>query len=632
MKPVLFNGAIDVVIVEQPDGTYKSGPFHIRFGKTATLFPHGQIVDITLNGFPVPNLHMRLGRAGDGFFINSPDTSYESDAESVSSDSNPSTPITRARSVEELSTSIFSRPDGTPDFPLSTSEGDTKSHKPISVGASIECLSDGEFSSDRPHRELIWEWGNFPKKSLEVEPSSSKNTARTTRYSESAVDTPIPEDGVYLDDIAKADQATKNSTAIDAGYKSDGEPPCEYQENPLDVKLSLCGKLEDSCKLTREEFYEKVVTWQEFKQDPIKIITNPNLVILYKSKYFNWTSELPSHIIKRLEDNHMPKRKPPRKTWFWQYSQQVENTPEVKISDASSNPDKLDAWKPKKRNRLTDEEIARLDLQPGKNHMDFHIISHVSVFLWHWTDKIVVSDVDGTITKSDIMGHVCPMIGIDWAHAGIAKLYSRIADSGYKFIYLSSRPITQHKSTRTYVQGVVQNDKYRLPEGPILVSPNSLINALHIEVVEKRPESFKIPCLQDLGSLFPEDCRPLAGGFGNKNNDVKAYLEAGIDSTRIFTINTNGDVRNEFLKQISTTYDELFWLADHYFPVIKNRTENNALPESFSHMRHASSGSSLSDSSLVDHKDYTSFSYWRNQNLLAVPPAKDSVSDVAEAP
>lgn len=48
------------------------------------------------------------------------------------------------------------------------------------------------------------------------------------------------------------------------------------------------------------------------------------------------------------------------------------------------------------------------------------------IFLWSANSKIVVSDVDGTITKSDVMGHVSYMLGRDWTHKGVAQLFSKI--------------------------------------------------------------------------------------------------------------------------------------------------------------------------------------------------------------
>jgi phosphatidate phosphatase LPIN len=46
------------------------------------------------------------------------------------------------------------------------------------------------------------------------------------------------------------------------------------------------------------------------------------------------------------------------------------------------------------------------------------------IFLWDHRTKIIISDVDGTITRSDFLGQVLPRLGRDWSHKGIAKLYT----------------------------------------------------------------------------------------------------------------------------------------------------------------------------------------------------------------
>lgn len=48
------------------------------------------------------------------------------------------------------------------------------------------------------------------------------------------------------------------------------------------------------------------------------------------------------------------------------------------------------------------------------------------IYFWDYTTKIVISDVDGTITKSDVLGHVLPRFGSDWSHPGIVELYQKI--------------------------------------------------------------------------------------------------------------------------------------------------------------------------------------------------------------
>ena len=52
---------------------------------------------------------------------------------------------------------------------------------------------------------------------------------------------------------------------------------------------------------------------------------------------------------------------------------------------------------------------------------------------------MVISDIDGTITKSDVLGHILPVIGRDWAQSGVAELFSKIRANGYHIMYLSAR-------------------------------------------------------------------------------------------------------------------------------------------------------------------------------------------------
>lgn len=42
-----LTGAIDVIVVEQPDGTFLCSPFHVRFGKLGVLRSREKIVSIS---------------------------------------------------------------------------------------------------------------------------------------------------------------------------------------------------------------------------------------------------------------------------------------------------------------------------------------------------------------------------------------------------------------------------------------------------------------------------------------------------------------------------------------------------------------------------------------------------------
>lgn len=43
-----LTGAIDVVVVEQPDGSFRCSPFHVRFGKLGVLRSREKVVSYML--------------------------------------------------------------------------------------------------------------------------------------------------------------------------------------------------------------------------------------------------------------------------------------------------------------------------------------------------------------------------------------------------------------------------------------------------------------------------------------------------------------------------------------------------------------------------------------------------------
>lgn len=188
------------------------------------------------------------------------------------------------------------------------------------------------------------------------------------------------------------------------------------------------------------------------------------------------------------------------------------------------------------------------------------------IYLWRYDDRVVVSDIDGTITKSDVLGHILPIIGNDWSQSGVAQLFTQIQDNGYKMLYLSARAIGQAAITREYLRSIRQGD-VTLPDGPLLLNPTSLMSALHREVIEKKPEEFKIACLRDIQTLFPTN--PFYAGYGNKINDVWAYRAVEISIPRIFTINHKGELRHALTNTFQSSYTSLVELAEYIFPPYK---------------------------------------------------------------
>lgn len=68
INPATLSGAIDVIVVEQEDGTLACSPFHVRFGKFSLLRPSEKKVEFRVNGVK-QDYAMKLGEGGEAFFV-----------------------------------------------------------------------------------------------------------------------------------------------------------------------------------------------------------------------------------------------------------------------------------------------------------------------------------------------------------------------------------------------------------------------------------------------------------------------------------------------------------------------------------------------------------------------------------
>ncbi|KAG2220762.1 hypothetical protein INT45_012255 [Circinella minor] len=229
--------------------------------------------------------------------------------------------------------------------------------------------------------------------------------------------------------------------------------------------------------------------------------------------------------------------------------------------------------------RLTSDQLKSLGLKKGANTVSFSVTTEyqgtatciAQIFFWNYDIQIVISDIDGTITKSDALGHVFNFIGKDWTHIGVAKLYTDIINNGYHMLYLTSRAIGQADYTRDYLKRVEQDGKYQLPPGPVIMSPDRLFTSFHREVIMRKPEVFKMACLRDIQRLFG-GYKPFYAGFGNRITDAISYRSVDVPASRIFTIDPNGDVKLELLLGFLSSYIDLTDLVDQIFPpIIKNK-------------------------------------------------------------
>ncbi|XP_068421593.1 phosphatidate phosphatase LPIN3 isoform X3 [Eschrichtius robustus] len=385
------------------------------------------------------------------------------------------------------------------------------------------------------------------------------------------------------------------------------------------VVLSLSGGLADSGDISVEKFNQHIVSYQDLAQNP-GLLDDPNLVVKINEKHYNWAvaasmilslqafqRNLPKCSARREkttarqqqlgekteapsseDDAPSPPLSPPAHTPAYKKSLRLSSnqiTPAYKKSLRLSSNQITPAYK--KSLRLSSNQIRRLNLQEGANNVVFSVTTQyqgtcrcrATIYLWKWDDRVIISDIDGTITKSDALGHILPQLGKDWTHQGITRLYHKIHLNGYKFLYCSARAIGMADLTKGYLQWVNERG-CGLPEGPILLSPSSLFSALHREVIEKKPEVFKIACLSDIQQLFLPQEQPFYAAFGNRPNDVTAYRQVGLPTSRIFTVNPRGELSQELMRNHKSTYERLGEVVELLFPpVARGPSTDLANPE-----------------------------------------------------
>ncbi|XP_062948418.1 phosphatidate phosphatase LPIN3 isoform X2 [Cynocephalus volans] len=412
-----------------------------------------------------------------------------------------------------------------------------------------------------------------------------------------------------------------------------GDPSLEHVQEPTPdtvdtIALSLCGGLSDSWDISLDKFNQHIISYQDLTQNP-GLLDDPNLVVKINDKHYNWAVAAPMILSLQAFQRNLPKstvdklekEKMPRKGGRWWFSWRRRDFPaeersaqrekteareqqgekiEVLSSDddapdspvileVPSPPPSIPAYTPtyKKSLRLSSDQIRHLNLQEGANDVVFSVTTQyqgtcrckATIYLWKWDDKVVISDIDGTITKSDALGHILPQLGKDWTHQGITSLYHKIHLNGYKFLYCSARAIGMADLTKGYLQWVSERG-CGLPKGPILLSPSSLFSALHREVIEKKPEVFKIACLSDIQQLFLPHRQPFYAAFGNRPNDVFAYQQVSLPASHIFTVNPRGELIQELMKNHKSTYERLGEVVELLFPpVARGPSTDLANPE-----------------------------------------------------
>ncbi|KAF2017658.1 LNS2-domain-containing protein [Aaosphaeria arxii CBS 175.79] len=590
INPATLSGAIDVIVVEQEDGSLACSPFHVRFGKFQLLRPSDKKVQFTVNDVK-QDYSMKLGEGGEAFFV------FETSA--AIPEEMQTSPLTSPAASPEQRPLEGPASDNLPDpEPLELDGSMDRRRGRLSMSVPPSDMMPSNFGHSRP---MSGDWSGY-----QIPRSNTDDLVPTTKST--LVDLDSKESGPLS--VSK-----EQATAWNSSSRRSASPPPLSPEEAMARAVKLSKQLLVSNipnKVTeRGDLMLDMTGYKSSEEEALRaeVFARKLLADELEGNYDIGTLiGADEHGNLWIYSSEEAKAEASRKLGFSLLGDEG-----LRSTDAISDPgyhsddaqsDTTAGYSPHMRRdsdsavgllsppqspdattggtksyaktlRLTSEQLKALDLRPGSNTMSFTVnrsTCQAYMFYWKHDTPIVISDIDGTITKSDALGHVLNMIGRDWTHLGVAKLYTDIVNNGYNIFYLTSRSVGQADTTRAYLNGVVQDEGYRLPKGPVIMSPDRTMAALRREIYLRKPEVFKMACLRDIMNLFnkPAGQTPFYAGFGNRLTDALSYRSVNIPSTRIFTINSNAEVSLDVLSLNSykTGYASMREIVDHFFPPV----------------------------------------------------------------
>lgn len=217
------------------------------------------------------------------------------------------------------------------------------------------------------------------------------------------------------------------------------------------------------------------------------------------------------------------------------------------------------------------------------------------IFLWSVHDKIIITDIDGTLTKSDVRGAFDSIVMQKFSHVhenvcsffnDLSQYRTTLEDNSeslrgkVRIVYLSSRPMKLIKATKKFIYSLSQfqseraagpegddrktvipcmaknddilnaissgNNTVNLPPGPIFLQTDSLSTVFMTEFIRKTTHEFKadtlarqivLPFVAAGQRSTTADLDLFLAGFGNRKTDLLAYEMVGLRRQNIYIIN-----------------------------------------------------------------------------------------------
>ena len=523
----LLSGSMDIIVIKQPSGQLRATPLRLRFSNYRVPKAGKKKVIVKVNG-NIVDVPMFLQKDGKAFIL--------------------------------LENKKY------------------KDNKEISVSKSLSNNFKFEKFDKNLNKIFIEPENNnnnsfflspSPKNNKNIKDKNIKNTNKKIKFKDNNINNDEENEEEIINNINIINEKDNN-------------------KNNFKLELSDCWDIISKNKYNKNfdfqgEFMKKIVNKEEFFKDPWKIIKNPNLAIKSGNQILTskviipmmfsqlvYGCPLPEDVVNNLTESQdglffwKTKHKDAYRIDLDQLSvSSSDNENEIKSSNYNSDgsiiieknnnlgksvysdsKQKKKKYRMKKSSKFPSKILEKFQLKEGVNEIEYIVDGFTitsNIYLWNYSDKIVISDFDGTITRSDVIGQIGLYFGIDWTHKYIAKLYSHIEKNGYKMLYLTARTMYMQTSTKNSLNCINQNG-FIMPAGPIMMNDNGYVDSIKTEIIDKVPQEFKIECLFNILKLFPEDIEPYYAGFGNKPSDKFAYENVGISPAKIYIINEKGEL------------------------------------------------------------------------------------------
>ncbi|EEA07141.1 lipin family protein [Cryptosporidium muris RN66] len=571
-----LSGCIDIIVVPQADGTFQSTPFHVRFGKAKLLKSREKVVSINVNGKDI-DLKMKLGAAGEAYFVEKIDLlddNCNSSASSIES------PVIFPRDIDAPTPPHHSY---TCKEQIASSQGmynpSILKNKKVIFSSSYRNESNAEESDSilflRTGEELGEQFHN----------GASISFSLCGHLLYGTYDDQIHDNDVFQANLINSEQFQSD---INIWYhpclvaRLNNKPPYYPIKAFYPILASLCayGKPLSPTAL------QKFIGIMDYSQYKLPLASN-RINLKDHEDYSNYIGPSKSDEYPSLEYTPLSNQQVGHclssPASLMQYDDVTNSDGSLigssvsaclSLYEQSSVPSRA-----RHSLRPTSDQLRAMGLHWGANRITYSVESSLqgkktvsgTIYLWPPNTKIVISDVDGTITRSDVLGQLMPIVGRDWSHQGVAELLTKIEENGYKIIYLTARAIGQADATRDFLFGLKQTGDRghsTLPDGPVFLSPDRLFPSFKREVIDRTPYIFKIAALRDIRNLFPIYRNPLYAGFGNRDTDYRAYSHVGVPEGKIFIIDTKGTLHH-INRTYTKTYETMTEIVEYMFPPIK---------------------------------------------------------------